>query len=294
MTPLTLSILLSTIAPSPTGAAIGGLFDATGFTPRWNCGLWPPALGWLHILADIAIFIAYAAIPSALATLVLKRRDVPLRPIFLLFIAFILSCGLTHLTDAMMFYHPVYRFLGLMKFITAAVSLATAFVLIRGLPAALQLPGIIESHRKLQEELPLRRESEAKLLDERITLERRSADLTARERRLTAAMVAGEVAAIRWNAQTGEVEWELRAHQVLMGVRNSQGRLAHWSVSLTTEQLEDLRRRSMEAAASGLIISPEYTIHVPGVGPRTLRMSASAEPHEPGEPPMMIGMFRVF
>lgn len=293
MTPSAALIHLAT-APSPSTSVFGRLFDTTGFPARWNCGLWSPALGWLHIISDLAIFVAYAAIPATLAILLFKRRDVPLRPIFLLFIAFILSCGLTHLTDAMMFYHPAYRFLGGMKLITATVSLATAFVLIRGLPAALQLPQIIESHRKLQEELPIRREAEARLLQDRATLERRSAELTARERRLTAAMVAGEVAAVRWNASTGEIEWELRAHQVLMGVRTTQGRLAHWSAVLSPAQLEDLRKRAIEASVSGAIISPEYAVTVPGLGPRTLRMTASVEPHEPGEPPMMIGMFRVF
>ncbi|XVJ60444.1 MAG: hypothetical protein HEQ23_14030 [Tepidisphaera sp.] len=270
------------------------LFDTSGFPARWNCGLWSPELGWLHIVSDVSIFLAYAAIPAALGTITFKRRDVPLRPILVLFIAFILSCGLTHLTDALMFYHPAYRLLGVMKLITATVSLVTAFVLIRSLRGAVQLPRILESHRRLQEELPIRRETEAKLLADRAVLEARSAELTARERRLTAAMVSGDVAAVRWNAETNEIEWEMRAHQVLTGAKTTQGRVTHWSVSLTPEQMADLRARSLEAAVSGRIISPEYSLTVPGGGTRTLRMTASAEPHEPGTAPMMVGMFRVF
>ena len=27
-------------------------FDTTGFVPRWHCGAWSPALGWLHIVCE--------------------------------------------------------------------------------------------------------------------------------------------------------------------------------------------------------------------------------------------------
>src|SRR5213082_87116 len=96
------------------------IFDTTGFPPRWNCGNgWTSEQGWLHILSDIAIFGAYTAIPCVLMFFILRRRDIPFPKIFWLFGAFIFSCGFGHLIEAIIFWHPVYRFSGLVKFTTA-------------------------------------------------------------------------------------------------------------------------------------------------------------------------------
>src|SRR5262245_37820345 len=61
------------------------LFDTSGFKARWRCGEWSPLHGWVHIVADLAIFGAYLAIPCVLVYFVLRRRDVPFIPIFWLF-----------------------------------------------------------------------------------------------------------------------------------------------------------------------------------------------------------------
>jgi len=86
------------------------LFDTEGFVPRWECGAWTSLHGWTHIISDIAIGLAYAAIPTALTLLVMKRKDVPFPPIFWLFGLFILACGTTHFVDASLFWHPWYHF----------------------------------------------------------------------------------------------------------------------------------------------------------------------------------------
>src|SRR3989442_16035548 len=92
------------------------LFDTDGFPARWNCGSgWTGELGWMHILSDMAIFGAYAAIPVALVFFIRRRKDVPLLPIFWLFAVFILACGLGHLVDASIFWKPWYGFLGVLK-----------------------------------------------------------------------------------------------------------------------------------------------------------------------------------
>src|SRR3954463_15123646 len=103
------------------------LFDTTGFPARWNCGTWTAGHGWLHVLSDLGVWSAYVAIPSVLGYFVLRRRDVPFRPIFLLFGAFIFACGTTHLIEAIIFWAPVYRLAGVVKLLTAAVSWATVF-----------------------------------------------------------------------------------------------------------------------------------------------------------------------
>ena len=53
------------------------LFDTSDFPPRWDCGLWTPAHGWLHILSDLAIWGAYLAIPCVLIYFAFRRKDVP-------------------------------------------------------------------------------------------------------------------------------------------------------------------------------------------------------------------------
>lgn len=139
------------------------LFDTSGFPARWHCGQWSGAHGWLHILSDIAIFGAYAAIPLALAYFIRRRKDVPFAPIFWLFGAFIVSCGLTHLLEATIFWHPWYRLSGLVKAVTAVLSWMTVIALFKTIPSALALPGLAKINRQLSEEIAERKASEAKL-----------------------------------------------------------------------------------------------------------------------------------
>jgi PAS domain S-box-containing protein len=119
--------------------ALEQLFSTAGFPARWVCGRWTPLHGWLHIAADMAVFSAYAAIPVALVYFVRKRRDVPFLPIFWLFAAFILACGVGHLVDASVFWRPHYRLLTGIKLFTAVVSWLTVVGLVRVIPKALAL-----------------------------------------------------------------------------------------------------------------------------------------------------------
>ncbi|MAT14126.1 MAG: hypothetical protein CMJ46_02520, partial [Planctomyces sp.] len=144
------------------------LFDTEGFPPRWQCGAaWTDGHGWLHILSDSAIFLAYFSIPLLLGYFVYKRKDVPFGPIFLLFALFIFSCGLTHLIDATIFWHPWYRFSGFIKLITAGASWATVFALVPTIPRALSLTTVAAVNAKLEAEIVERRRIEAELVRQR-------------------------------------------------------------------------------------------------------------------------------
>jgi PAS domain S-box-containing protein len=125
------------------------LFDTAGFPPRWECGSWTDSHGWLHILSDLAIWSAYFAIPCILAYFVLRRRDVPFPAIFWLFGAFILACGTTHLMEAVIFWHPVYRLAGVIKLLTAIVSWGTVVALVPTVPKALALRSADELERQI-------------------------------------------------------------------------------------------------------------------------------------------------
>lgn len=129
-----------------------GLFDTSGFPARWYCGSWSDALGWIHILSDIGIFAAYTAIPCILAYFILNKEDAPFPRILWLFCAFILACGMTHLVEAIIFWHPIYRFAGVGKLATAIISWATVLSLFPIVPQALSL----RSPEELQAEIDAR------------------------------------------------------------------------------------------------------------------------------------------
>jgi PAS domain S-box-containing protein len=120
------------------------LFDTDGFPKHWYCGTqWTAELGLLHITSDLVIFFSYASIPILLSLFILERKDIPFIPIFWLFAAFITFCGLTHLIEAAIFWQPCYRFLGLMKALTAFISFITAIALTGVIPKALAIPNLV-------------------------------------------------------------------------------------------------------------------------------------------------------
>ena len=106
------------------------LLDTTGFPQRWYCGTaWTPELGWVHIISDALIFISYVSIPIGIFILTQDRKYIRYKLLLWLFMAFILFCGIAHLIEATIFWHPWYRLSALIKVITAIVSLITSVAL---------------------------------------------------------------------------------------------------------------------------------------------------------------------
>ncbi|QJW95803.1 sensor histidine kinase [Frigoriglobus tundricola] len=151
------------------------LLDSSGFPPRWQCGSWSPGLGWLHIAADLGVWSAYFVIPCVLAWYAVRRKDIPFRGVVLLFVAFILLCGLTHLMDAVLFWWPAYRLAALLKLATALVSWATVASLFRITPHLMAL----RAPSELDAEIGERRRAEQDLRVLQASLERRVAERTA-------------------------------------------------------------------------------------------------------------------
>ncbi|RQW77090.1 MAG: hypothetical protein EHM62_08935 [Methylococcus sp.] len=71
----------------------------SSYLPHGICLTWKPGLVALHVLSDGVIALSYFSIPFALAFFVGQRRDLEYRWMFILFAAFILACGTTHLFD---------------------------------------------------------------------------------------------------------------------------------------------------------------------------------------------------
>jgi len=115
-----------------------GLFEV--FMPRRQCMRFETDVIWTHLVSDVLIAAAYYSIPLALLYFVRKRRDLAFHWIFLLFAAFILACGTTHVFNVWALWQPLYRLDGIVKAVTAILSVATALILWPLLPRALALP----------------------------------------------------------------------------------------------------------------------------------------------------------
>ena len=155
------------------------LFDTSDFPARWTCGHWSQAHGWLHIASDLAIAAAYAAMPLAIVLLMRRRRDLSYPRIYWLFAGFILSCGLVHLIDATLFWNPWYRLSGVAKVVTAVVSWATVFAVVRILPHAMEITGVMPLAEKLGKEAEERRKAEEEVRRLNMRLSQRVEELEA-------------------------------------------------------------------------------------------------------------------
>jgi signal transduction histidine kinase len=136
------------------------------FMPHGHCFLWRPDILWVHVLSDAVIALAYFSIPVTLLYFARKRRDLPFRWVFALFAAFIVLCGVTHVLSIVTIWTPVYAFEGVIKAITAVVSIFTALGLIPLVPEALSLPSRAQlevANQALAREVHRRTETERKL-----------------------------------------------------------------------------------------------------------------------------------
>ncbi|BAY64161.1 PAS/PAC sensor hybrid histidine kinase [Calothrix brevissima NIES-22] len=142
------------------------LFSSETFIPHGHCYLWKTDLVWLHILSDAVIAIAYYSIPATLFYFVNKRQDLPFHWVFLLFSGFIVACGTTHLMEIWTLWHPTYWLSGLIKALTATISLFTALQLVPLVPQALALPSpaqLEQANQQLQTQINERLKIEAEL-----------------------------------------------------------------------------------------------------------------------------------
>ena len=165
---------------------MGGLVEfferlfASDFMPHGSCYFWQPGILWLNAISDGLITVAYYSIPLTLFLFVKKRVDPRYRGLVLMFAGFILACGTTHLLAVWNLWHSTYRLEGVVKAITAALSVATAFITLKLAPLASEVATPEETartHQILRDEIEARKEAERQVLqlleNERITSEAR-------------------------------------------------------------------------------------------------------------------------
>jgi hypothetical protein len=105
------------------------ILTGAGFTPHGFCLFWDPDLITLEIVGNMAVALAYFAIPAQLAWVMLHGRVPIPRWILQLFTGFILLCGISHLLDILTLFRPYYWLQGAELMVTGFVSLATAALL---------------------------------------------------------------------------------------------------------------------------------------------------------------------
>ncbi len=142
------------------------LFTSGAFIPQGQYYVWETELVWLHVLSDALIAIAYYSISITLVYFVRKRSDFPFNWIVLLFGAFLIACGTTRIIEIWTFWHPIYWLSGLIKAITAFVSLYAALALLLLVPKALALPNqqqLEKANSELEREITERKFTEEAL-----------------------------------------------------------------------------------------------------------------------------------
>lgn len=107
------------------------MFDVASFMPHGHCYLWRGDILWTHLIADLVVGLSYMVIPAVLIFFLVKRPEMPYRGIFKLFIAFIISCGLTHFFSIFTIWNPYYGWEAILKAVTAGFSVVTAVVIFR-------------------------------------------------------------------------------------------------------------------------------------------------------------------
>ncbi|MCW5314162.1 PAS domain S-box protein [Nostoc sp. KVJ3] len=183
---------------------LNNFFSISQFIPHGHCYLWKPGLVWLHLVSDVFTALAYYSIPVMLVYFVRKRRDVPFDWIFIMFGTFIVACGTTHLMDVWTLWHPTYWLSGLIKAVTAFISVLTAIKLVPLIPKALALPSPTQ--------LEAANYQLAKEIAERIRTEE---VLRESEQRWQLALRGNNDGIWDWNVQTNKIFFSSRWKEML-------------------------------------------------------------------------------
>jgi diguanylate cyclase (GGDEF)-like protein len=122
--------------------------------PHGSCFLWNPWLTSLHVVGDGLVMIAYFSIPLMLF---INRHhiDAQIRPVMLLFAAFIFSCSIGHGLRVWNIWHAHYWLEGAWAWVTASISLYTAWQLKELVPQLLNTHRDLIATRELIEQDPL-------------------------------------------------------------------------------------------------------------------------------------------
>ncbi len=256
------------------------MLDTLLFIPHGHCYLWKTNLVRLHLISDALIGISYYSIPCTLFYFVQKRKDVPFISIFLLFVAFIVCCGSTHLMSIWTLWHPDYWVSGSIKAVTAGVSVYTALELIPVIPKALDLPSpaqLEQINQQLQQEVAERKQAEENL--------RRLST------RLNLAVESAAIGIWEWDVTRNAVIWDERMYQ-LYGLTPEQFSPVYegWANQVHPDDRIAAETAVQQALQEEQDFDSEFRVIHPNGDIRFLQANALVQSNSQGEPQRMIGI----
>lgn len=272
------------------------MIEHASYMAHGYCLLWKPWLVTAHAASDILICGAYFAIPVAIWRFLKGRPDLELRPLAILFAAFISLCGLTHLTQFTTLWIPIYEIQGWVKLATAGVSLTTAVMIFPLVPKALAIPsprqlqtvneGLareVESHRQTLHELEQARDE----LEARV--KQRTKELASSKARFEALVLAS--AQVVWTTGAdGEMLEDSPSWSSFTGQTPAEQVGLGWLDVIHPDDRDRVRLAWDEALRNHSVYSAEYQLrHVSGAWRWT---AAKATPllTEKGEVREWVGM----
>lgn len=301
-------------------------FSADSFIPHGHCYLWKPSLVWLHVTSDTFTALAYYSIPITLFYFVNKRQDLPFHWVFLLFCAFIVACGTTHVMEVWTLWHPTYWLSGTIKAGTAAVSVLTALELIPVIPQALALPSpaqLEKANQELQVQITERLKAEKDLKKYQTHLEQRVAERTAelkasnrqmeelleREQqararaeaatieiqryaeRLTLALEAAKMGSWDWELATDEIIWT-PYQEIIFGYEPGQPKRSYseWKDRVHPEDVFQVEAAIKTALTNRQDFDCQYRLLLPNGQLRWVDAFGRANYDAQGLPVRMVGM----
>ena len=122
--------------------------SSSSFMPHAQSFLWQEDLLALYVISDGLIVLAYLIIPMAIVRFLRARHDIPVNKVkvVVLFAAFILLCGTTHLLSIITLWHPIYWLAGLVKALTGVISVLTAYITWQLIPKLIIKPNLFKTH----------------------------------------------------------------------------------------------------------------------------------------------------
>ncbi|MDX2242291.1 MAG: PAS domain-containing protein [Leptolyngbyaceae cyanobacterium bins.302] len=308
--------------------ALQAFFSAGSFIPHGHCYLWQPGLVWLHVLSDVLIAITYYSIPITLLYFVRHRRDLPFDTIFLMFGAFIVFCGTTHLMEVWTLWHPVYWLSGALKGATAAISVYTAIQLVPIVPKALALPSPAQLHQMnqdLQAQIAERGRVERELKQYQDHLEQLVADRTAQLEisnrrmeelltsekslrkqseatkaelqtyadRLTLALEAAKMGWWDWDVTTNTLYWTPQ-HETIFGYESGQPERPYtdWADRVHPDDLQCVETHLQAALVQHQDFDSEHRLQLPNGEVRWVDVFGRGEYDRTGKPVRMVGVIQ--
>ncbi len=124
---------------------------------------------WLILVSDLSIASAYFAIPVTMVVVLRNRKDdIPYPWLWILFVAFIVACGMTHLGHVWSAFTGI-EYLGaqvVIELVTAAASVGTAIAFAFVLPQIKNLPSPKQQRVLLEQMVAARTAEKDRLIRE--------------------------------------------------------------------------------------------------------------------------------